>query len=993
MKQKDSHEELLRKYEAVCGRLDEAEETLRAISNHEVDALVVNGPDGDQIFTLKGAERPYRLLVETMREGALSINRGGTILYCNSQVAELLQIQLNKLVGASFPDFLVSRHHRQRFDAMLEACGKGTGCREEFLLKTARGQKVPVLLSTRSLKLPELDTLCIVVTDLTEQKTTQQALEEARKRVEEKVEERTVQLSQANARLAAEITERKRIEGALEKSNNQLEFVLTNSLDAAYQRNLTTDRYEYVSPVIEQLIGFTAEEMINLKTSDMLALVHPDDLPKVKLEKIKPSSGSDRETGTVEYRFRTKSGKYQWLSDRFSLLYDSEGRPAYRVGVVRDIARRKKDEEELARSREELELRVRERTIEVQRALEAAAKERQRLYDVLETLPVLICLLTSDYHVAFANRAFRQRFGEANGRHCYDYVFGQKGPCEFCESFNVLKTGVPYHWECNTPDGHVIDAYDFPFTDIDGSPLVLEMDIDITERKRAEKALLAANAYDRSLIEASVDPLVTINPKGRISDVNAATEHVTGYPREKLIGTDFSDYFTDPEKAKAGYQRVFNEGTVRDYELEILHKDGPVTPVLYNASVFRDELGKVMGVIAAARNISVRKQLEEQLRQAQKLEAIGTLAGGIAHDFNNILAAILGFTEMVIEDVADQPDIYDKMEKVLKAALRGRDLGRQILAFSRKTEGERKRITLTSLVKETQALLRASLPSTIQMALAITVDDDYVHGDPTQLQQVLMNLGTNAADAMREEGGKLTIELSSATFPQDILLPDPELKPGTYVRLTVQDTGQGMTEEVRQRVFEPFFTTKGQGKGTGMGLAVVYGIVKSHGGAVTVKSEVGQGSTFEVFLPRAQRPEPEIEETTTTLLPTGTERILFVDDEEMILETAQRMLTSLGYHVTVAQNGSDGWNLFLQDPSCFDLVITDQTMPDVTGITLAQKMLKVRKGMPIILCTGYSEMVSAEKAREVGISAFAMKPLVRKEFAQTVRGVLDAKSE
>ncbi|HME44546.1 MAG TPA: ATP-binding protein [Syntrophorhabdales bacterium] len=384
-----------------------------------------------------------------------------------------------------------------------------------------------------------------------------------------------------------------------------------------------------------------------------------------------------------------------------------------------------------------------------------------------------------------------------------------------------------------------------------------------------------------------------------------------------------------------------------------------------------------------------RRQLEEQLIQSQKMEAIGTLAGGIAHDFNNILAAMLGFTEMVLDDVSDNPHAREKMERVLKAGLRGRDLVRQILAFSRKSEGEREEIRLTSLVTETHGLLRSSLPSTIRMPLAITANDDYVLADQTQLQQVLMNLATNGAHAMREEGGDLTIGLSLATFSHGSSLPDPDLKPGTYVKLMVKDTGTGITRDVRQRIFEPFFTTKAPGQGTGMGLAVVYGIVKSHGGAVTVQSEVGRGSTFEVYLPRAKKPEARKEEATTLELPAGTEWILFVDDEELLVEVAQGILESLGYRVTVAKHGSQAWNLFLEDPFRFDLVITDQTMPDVTGLSLARRMLSLRKDTPIIICTGYNETISADTAKEAGIRAFVMKPILRKELAETIRRVLD----
>jgi PAS domain S-box-containing protein len=278
------------------------------------------------------------------------------------------------------------------------------------------------------------------------------------------------------------------------------------------------------------------------------------------------------------------------------------------------------------------------------------------------------------------------------------------------------------------------------------------MDIDITARKHAEKALKYANVYDRNLIEASLDPLVTIDLEGRISDVNTATERITGYPREMLIGDDFSNYFTDPEKAGEGYQRVFKEGFVRDYELEMLHRDGHMTPVLYNASVYRDEKGEMAGVFAAARDITEQRRLEDKLRQAHKMEAIGTLAGGIAHDFNNILAAIIGFTEMAIEDVADRSDVQKSLRNVLKSAIRARELVKQILVFSRKTEHERNPLSLSPIIKETIQLLRASIPTMIDIKVSLTATSDMVLASPVEIQQIIMNLATNASLAMHEKG-------------------------------------------------------------------------------------------------------------------------------------------------------------------------------------------------------------------------------------------------
>ena len=266
------------------------------------------------------------------------------------------------------------------------------------------------------------------------------------------------------------------------------------------------------------------------------------------------------------------------------------------LGTFIDLTDRKRAEEMLI-EREAL-----------RKVAEAVKAERQRLLDMLETLPAMICLLTSDYHVAFANRSYREHFAVSGGLHCYEYRFGFTNRCEFCESYKVLETGQPHNWESTGPDGRVLETHDLPFTDYDGSPMILKMDIDITERKKAEERIRLSNIYDRSLIEASLDPLVTIGPDGKITDVNEATERVTGYSRDELIDTDFLNYFTEPEKAKEGYQEVFKKGRVSDYALEIKHRNGSTTSVLYNASVYKGESGEVIGVFAAARDITERNE-------------------------------------------------------------------------------------------------------------------------------------------------------------------------------------------------------------------------------------------------------------------------------------------------------------------------------------------------------------------------------------------------
>jgi len=510
---------------------------------------------------------------------------------------------------------------------------------------------------------------------------------------------------------------------------------------------------------------------------------------------------------------------------------------------------------------------------------------------------------------------------------------------------------------------------------------------DIIERKEAEKALSAASAYNRNLIEASIDPLVTINPDGRISDVNAATEQATGYSRDELIGTDFCDYFTDPQKARAGYQMVFKEGLVRDYPLEIRHRFGHITTVLYNASVYRDDTGSVIGVFAAARDVSEQQKLEVQLRQAQKMEALGTLSGGIAHDFNNILAAIVGFTELLSGHIEKGSRDAHRVERIMEASIRGRELVQQMLAFSRKTEQVKKPLAVSSIVRETVKLIRASTPTTISIKVNSMSESDLILGDPTQIQQVLMNLCTNAAYAMREKGGSLGIDLNDFSVSASDGNP-MGIAPGLYVKLIVRDTGTGISADIMDKIFDPFFTTKKLGEGTGLGLSVVHGIVKQHDGYITVETEPGRGTTFTVYLPKLTG-ETETAAVHEDDIPTGCERILFVDDEESLVEMGEDVLAELGYEVTSRMNGRQALALLKGDPSSFDLVITDQTMPEMTGIELAKEILAIRADMPIIMCTGFSYVVDADKAHAAGIKAFAMKPLTKREIAKTIRKVLD----
>lgn len=400
---------------------------------------------------------------------------------------------------------------------------------------------------------------------------------------------------------------------------------------------------------------------------------------------------------------------------------------------------------------------------------------------------------------------------------------------------------------------------------------------------------------------------------------------------------------------------------------------------------------EIISYVHVAHDITELKKVENQLRQAQKMEAIGTLAGGIAHDFNNILTAILGYGELARESVPADSPISDDLNEILKASKRATELVRQILTFSRQSEQDPKPLKVQFIIKESLKMLRSSIPTTIDIRQNIDLECDTVLADPTQIHQVIMNLCTNAFHAMRRSGGTLSISLSQAELGLEDMTSKLDFKPGAYVILEVGDTGCGIEAAMLEKIFEPYYTTKEKGEGTGLGLSVVHGIVKRLNGHINVYSELGEGSTFRVYLPVYEAGNYVATENTSAAppLPRGTERILVVDDEESIVHYEKKILEGLGYQVATIIDSEEALKVLTEQPHNFDLLITDMTMPKVIGTDLAQQVLKVRADMPIILCTGYSEQISEEKAKEMGIRAFIMKPISKNTLAETIRRTLD----
>ena len=384
-----------------------------------------------------------------------------------------------------------------------------------------------------------------------------------------------------------------------------------------------------------------------------------------------------------------------------------------------------------------------------------------------------------------------------------------------------------------------------------------------------------------------------------------------------------------------------------------------------------------------------KKNLENQLRQSQKMEAIGTLAGGIAHDFNNMLGIIIGNAELALDATPESNPVHQNIKRILTASTRAEDMINRLLSFSRKSEAEKKPIILNSVIQEALKLIRSSIPANIEIKENIPDDFFTIFGDPTQINQIILNLCTNAAHAMQQSGGTLYVSLEKHLIAHQKPSAFCELPPGDYCLLTVEDTGHGINNDIIDRIFDPYFTTKGLGKGTGMGLAVVHGIVKKHKGDIKVNSKPGKGTKFFIYLPEIEEAVFDTIEKEDSGLPMGMERILLVDDEEMIVDIMQEMLEQLGYNVTAAKDSKKALDSFHLDPMKYDLLITDMSMPNLTGDCLAKKIKDIRTDIPIIICTGYNEKINDEEAMAIGVQELIMKPVSMNKLARTIRNVFD----
>jgi len=493
-------------------------------------------------------------------------------------------------------------------------------------------------------------------------------------------------------------------------------------------------------------------------------------------------------------------------------------------------------------------------------------------------------------------------------------------------------------------------------------------------------------------IEQAAEIIMTMDADGTVQYVNPATTNLFGFNADEVIGLNMfkTAQGTYPNFPETVFSAV-KKGESWNKTMQKKHKDGGTRLIDVTISPISDGAGTLTNLLLIGRDVTNETEMENRLRQSQKMESIGTLAGGIAHDFNNILSVVIGFTELSINKVKDRPDVQKSLNMVLDASDRAKDLVSQILTFSRSKPINKEQIEAAPIVKEVCKFMRSSLPTTIEIKQDIKAKNDCIMSDPIQFQQILMNLCTNAGQAMQETGGVLEVILEETKLKEGDLLSYPSLKPGPYLKLSVKDTGPGISKENLERIFEPYFTTKKAGEGTGLGLAVVHGVVKNYGGDIKIYSELGKGTVFHVLFPTTKEIKKDLSSENSEFLPKGTESIMLVDDEELIVEIGSKILEQQGYRITGFTNPEKALDMFNDSKNSYDLIITDKTMPKMTGLELAAEIKKVRPDIPILLCTGFLDEDIDDKVQKAGITEYVTKPLNSRELAISVRKVLDKK--
>jgi PAS domain S-box-containing protein len=913
-----------------------------------------------------GNESLYRILFEQSKEATAVVGEDGKFININKAFLDLLGYNKSELMKLNARNIWADPADRVLWQAEMARKGSVVDYQCRYLRKDGTVRDSTISSTKQYMEDGTIfyQTICH---DVTERLRAEEAIRSAYDKLEQNVEERTAELVNANLKLKKEMEERERAEAALKESELKYRTLSEGSLTGISIHQ--DDKYVYVNDIFAKMHGYTPEELIGRKKH--YELIHPDQRETIKERSFKRLRGEEVPK-RYEIKRLTKDGQVVWHEIIVSDPITYQGKPAV-MGHEIDITERKLAEEALRESEE------RYKNV-VDSSLSAIVLYRQEeilfankpFYDIFEYEPedlenlVVNDLLAPEAAAEVEDRRRRRMAGEIDQAAVY-------------ESKGKRKNGETFDMEISVCATHYL-----------GESCCIASLSDISERKRSDEARRESESRFRTLFDLSPQPVAVVEMEtGRLIDVNDKYCELMQYDKTELIGRNTIDLGLLSKADRDLYlDRMRRTGEVWDMEIDYTVKDGSVINILVFSKLIRIS-GQDLTVTVLF-DITERKWLESQLQQAHKMEAVGTLAGGIAHDFNNILGIIIGNAELAIDDVPEWNPARHNLEEVRKACIRARDVVRQILTFSRQASPQLKPVKITPIITESLNLIRSSIPSTIEIRQNISNERDTVNANPTQINQILLNLCANAAHAMEEKGGIIEVDLENVILHEESAIPSPELDPGVYVKLTVRDTGHGISPETLDRIFDPYFTTKAVGKGTGMGLAVAHASVKNHGGVITVASKIDEGTTFQVFFP-VYDIEVETDIETDEKLPKGNERILLVDDEEGMVETIRLLLERLGYAVTDRAGSVEALKEFRNNPKAYDLVVTDMTMPHMTGDQLAKEILGIRPDIPVILCTGFSERINNQVAKDMGIRELLIKPIMLGKLANTIRRVLDGK--
>jgi PAS domain S-box-containing protein len=904
--------------------------------------------EGASLYTqVQQAERRYRSIFENAVEGIFQSTSARQFITVNPSVARILGYESPEEVIRSFTDIGKQLYVEPEVAATVSNILKQSGTLRGFEFEAYRkdGEKIWLSLNVRVVRDETGAEVCLegTIEDITEHK-----------RAEEE-----------RATLTAEI------ESQRQRLNSIVASVPGVVWEAWGQPDAATQQIDFVSGYVESMLGYSVAEWLSTPNF-WLTIVHPDD--RERTARSAAAAFAEAKSCRLEFRWLTKDGRSVWVDSNFVVVTDDAGQPLGLRGVNTDITDRKRTEAELRDAKEFSE-------------------------NLIQTANVIILGLDVDGNVNIFNQTAEEITGytaaELKGRSWFDKLLPKdRFPDVWKEFGRIAGGGIPTTFEnpILTKSGEERDIiWQNNQVTIDGKIVAtISFGNDITERKRAEAALRESEEQYRDLVENAHDIIYSHDLQGKYTSMNKAGEQITGYTAEESLSLDIERTVAPEhlEKVREMVRRKLAGEKVTAYEMEIIAKDGHRITVEANTKLVYQN-GVPIGVQGIARDVTERKQLEDQLRQSQKMEAIGQLAGGVAHDFNNLLTAINGYSGLALQKIDEDHPLKGYLEEIKKAGDRAANLTRQLLAFGRKQILQPLALNLNDVVTDMNKMLRRLIGEDIEFHAKLDPALKKTKADPGQIEQVLVNLVVNARDAM-PQGGNLTIETLCVDLNEDYADRHVGVVPGHYVMLAVSDTGTGMDEGTQARIFDPFFTTKEKGKGTGLGLSTVYGIVKQSGGNIWVYSERGHGTTFKVYLPELAGTQKAIAATVERVIKGGSETILLVEDEDVVRRLACKILENVGYNVLEASRGHEAVRLCLEREEPIDLLLTDVVMPETSGKEVADRLSKMQPGLRVLFMSGYTdESIVHHGVLDLNVE-FIQKPFTPAGLTKKVREVLDS---